>query len=174
MDGSAPITLEPLRLRSPGASSDGTLEFDGCDTLSKLFLARTRALGEKTAHMEKHLGIWHRYSWNDYRETVAKVAGGLAARGLGRGCRVGILSENRKEWVYADMAGQCLGGTVAGIYQTDAPTQCEHIITDAGLQVLFVENDEQLDKFLEIEAQVPDLGLIVVFDMVGRGGLDQP
>ena len=47
MDGSAPISLEPLRLRSPGASSDGTLEFDGCDTLSKLFLARTRVLGDK-------------------------------------------------------------------------------------------------------------------------------
>ena len=174
MDGSAPISLEPLRLRSPGASSDGPLEFDGCDTLSKLFLARTRALGEKTAHMEKHLGIWHRYSWNHYRETVATVAGGLAARGLGRGCRVGILSENRKEWVYADMAGQCLGGTVAGIYQTDAPTQCEHIITDAGLQALFVENDEQLDKFLEIEARVPDLGLVIVFDMDGLEGLDHP
>ena len=84
MDGSAPISLEPLRLRSPGASSDDTLEFDGCDTLSQLFLARTRVLGDKTAHMEKHLGIWHRFSWNHYRETVATVAGGLAARGLGR------------------------------------------------------------------------------------------
>ena len=174
MDGSAPIKGQPMRLRSPGASSDENLFFDGCDTLSKLFLQQTHNLGDQTAHMEKHLGIWHRYSWKDYRESVGQLAGALAGRGLGQGSRIGILSENRKEWVYADMASQCLGGIVAGIYQTDAPSQCEHIISDAALQVLFVENDEQLDKFLEIEAAVPNLELVVVFDMDGLEGLDHP
>lgn len=174
MDGATPIQPEPIRLRSPGANTDDHLTYEGCETLAQLFLARVEQLGDETAHMEKHFGIWHRYSWNDYHAAVAQIAGALSARGVKYGSRLGILSENRKEWVYADMAGHCLGTIVAGIYQTDAPAQCEHIITDAQIQVLFVENDEQLDKYLEIQNSVPSLELVVVMDMDGLDGFEHP
>ncbi len=164
----------PIERRSPAAVTDNRLTFEGHETLAQLFLARTAELGDKTAHMEKHYGIWHSYSWNDYRTAVANIAGALAAQGFGRGSRLGILSENRKEWVYADLAGQCLGAIVTGIYQTDAPVQCEHIIIDASIQVLFVENDEQLDKYLQIQDRVPTLDLVIVFDMDGLENFEHP
>ena len=72
----------PIERRSPAAVTDNRLTFEGHETLAQLFLARTAELGDKTAHMEKHYGIWHSYSWNDYRTAVANIAGALAAQGL--------------------------------------------------------------------------------------------
>ena len=66
-----------------------------------------------------------------------------------------ILSENRKEWAYADMAAQCLGAITVGIYQTDAPSQCDYIINDSQTKFLIVENDEQLDKFPKLRGNAP-------------------
>ena len=174
MDGAVPVRHEVINLKSPGRMSDTLHIVDGCDTVPKLFLKRVAELGETTAHMEKHLGIWESFSWNFYRDQVARIAGALAAGGIERGSRWGILSENRKEWVYADMAGQSLGCISTGIYQTDAPVQCKHIIVDSQAEVLFVENDEQLDKYLEIQDEVPSIKIVIVFDMDGLEGFQHP
>ncbi|MBO9399204.1 long-chain fatty acid--CoA ligase [Shimia sp. R9_3] len=140
---------------------------DGCDTMVRLFQKRCEQLGTRTAHREKDLGIWQSYSWRDYWEHAKWIGMGLRALGLERGEVVSILSEDRKEWLYADMGIQCVGGIASGVYTTDSASQLEYLLRDSGSRFLFVENDEQLDKFLEIEDQASHVVKVIILDQDG-------
>ncbi len=147
--------------------SKGPYFVDGCDTICKLFEKRCLQLGEKTAHREKHLGIWHSYSWSDYYNCARKIGLGLVSLGLKRGDVVSILSEDNKEWLYCDLGIQSVGGITSGVYTTDSPAQLAYLINDSGSKFLFVENDEMLDKYLEIKNEVPTLEKVIIFDRDG-------
>ncbi len=140
---------------------------DGCDTLPKLFLHRCRTLGGRTAHREKHLGIWKSHSWTGFLDAARAIGLGLAALGLKRGEVVSILSEDNKEWIYADLGIQCMGGIVSGVYPTDSAEQVAFLLENSESRFLFVENAEQLDKFLEIRGRVPEVRKCVVLDREG-------
>ncbi len=140
---------------------------DGCDTMVALFQKRCAQLGERTAHREKDLGIWQSHSWSEYWEHAKWIGLGLRALGLERGEVVSILSEDRKEWLYADMGIQCVGGIASGVYTTDSASQLDYLLRDSGSRFLIVENDEQLDKFLEIEAQAPQVTKVIILDQDG-------
>ncbi len=155
-----------------GISSNADLEtgpyfVDGCDTITKLFLSRCRELGEKTAHREKVLGLWRSHSWNDYLIAARRIGLGLVSLGLKRGDVVSILSEDTKEWLYFDLGVQCVGGIASGVYTTDAPTQLAYLLNDSGSRFLVVENDEMLDKYLEIADQVPTLEKVIICQRAG-------
>lgn len=143
---------------------------DGCDTMPKLFLQRCRELGQRTAHREKDYGIWLSYSWADFLEHARLIGLGLYRMGLRRGDVVSILSEDNKEWVYSDMGVQAMGGICSGVYTTDAPAQLRYLMLDSGSKFLIVENDEQLDKYLEIKADVPAVEKVIVLDNDGLHG----
>ncbi len=143
---------------------------DGCDTMPKLFLQRCRELGQRTAHREKDYGIWLSYSWADFLEHARLIGLGLYRLGLRRGDVVSILSEDNKEWVYSDMGIQAMGGICSGVYTTDAPAQLRYLMLDSGSKFLIVENDEQLDKYLEIKADVPGVEKVIVLDNDGLHG----
>lgn len=140
---------------------------DGCDTVAKLFLERCKELSNRTAHREKDYGIWLSYSWWDFYEHAKLIGHGLAALGLGRGDVVSILSEDNKEWVYTDLAVQCMGAITSGIYTTDSASQLTYLVNDSGSRFLFLENDEQLDKFLSVADAMPDLDKVIVYDREG-------
>ncbi|MBO9475927.1 long-chain fatty acid--CoA ligase [Shimia sp. R11_0] len=140
---------------------------DGCDTIVSLFQKRCAQLATRTAHREKDLGIWQSYSWQDYWTHAKWLGLGLRALGLARGEVVSILSEDRKEWLYADMGIQCVGGIASGVYTTDSASQLEYLLRDSGSRFLFVENDEQLDKFLEIEDQASHVEKVIILDQDG-------
>jgi len=80
--------------------------------------------------------------------------------------RFGAVQHNR-EWLYADMGILGAGGVSNGIYPTDAPVQVDYLCSDSATVHLFVEDDEQLDKALEVRANLPKLRKIIVFDMDG-------
>lgn len=143
---------------------------EGCDTTPKLFLKVSRQRGDRIALREKDLGVWQSYSWNDFREQAWCLAHGLRSLGLGAGDIVAILSEDCKEWVWADMGVMLAGGVVCGIYPTSQAPQVQFCLQDSGAKVLFVENEEQLDKYLEIEDSVPDLLAVFYFDGKGLRG----
>ena len=145
----------------------GPYFIDGCDTVPKLFLKRCKDLGERTSHREKDLGIWLSYSWRDYLEHARLIAHGLISLGLKRGDVVSILSEDNKEWVYCDLAVQCAGGVASGIYTTDSASQLSYLVNDSDSRFLFVENDEQLDKFLTVRDEMPGLAKVIVFNREG-------
>ena len=142
-------------------------EVDGCSTMPTLFRKKAQQRGDKVAMREKEFGIWKSYSWLDYLQRARAVAMGLASLGFEPGDVASILSEDNKEWVWSDLGILCAGGVTNGIYPTDAAKQCAYIINDSNSSFLFVENDEQLDKYLEMKAQLPQLKKVIVYDMEG-------
>ncbi|MBD3664961.1 AMP-dependent synthetase/ligase [Sulfitobacter aestuariivivens] len=140
---------------------------DGFDTLPKMFMDRCRALTTQTAHREKDFGIWLEHSWTDYFERARLIGLGLYDLGMRRGDVVSILSEDNKEWIYTDMGVQCMGGIVSGVYTTDSAAQLEYLVNDSTSSYLFVENDEQLDKYLSVKAKMPGLKKVIVYDRTG-------
>ena len=144
----------------------------GCDTVPKLFMKVSAERGDRIAMREKDFGIWQSYSWSDYREYALAIANGLLSLGLQRGDVVSIQSEDCKEWLFADLGGLLAGGVVNGVYPTYQSRQVEHALTDSSCRFLFVEDEEQLDKFLEIEDRIPDVEKVFVFDWKGLRGFE--
>jgi long-chain acyl-CoA synthetase len=145
----------------------GPFYFDGCDTLAKLFRQRCQELKTKVAHREKDYGIWLAYTWNDFYEHARLIGLGLVALGLKRGEVVSILSEDNKEWIYTDLGVQSVGGISSGVYTTDSSKQLAYLVNDSDSRFLFVENDEQLDKYLSVKDQMPGLAKVIVYDREG-------
>ena len=150
------------------------IRIDGCDTVAKLFRKRCEELGDRTAHREKSLGLWQDYSWADFLDCARAIGLGLVELGLRRGEVVSILAEDNKEWIYADIGIQCVGGIASGIYPTDSAEQVRYLLDDSASRFVLVDNDEQLDKFLEIRDQVPGIVKCIVFDRDGLHGLSDP
>jgi long-chain acyl-CoA synthetase len=144
---------------------------DGCDTIPKLFLKKSVERGDKVAMREKDFGIWQSYTWDDFRERAMEVAHGLLALGLRAGDVVSIQSEDCKEWVFADLGIMLCGGVVNGVYPTYQSNQVSYTLNDSNCRFLFVEDEEQLDKYLEVEAELPHIERVIVFDWKGLRGL---
>ena len=144
------------------------------DTIPEVFWNAVRLRGEKTFMREKKLGIWRAWSWNQTGAAVREIAMGLASLGFETGDCASILSNTVVEWVLADLAVLSAGGVSNGIYPTDAPSQVHYLCEDSRSTILFVEDEEQLDKALEVRAQLPLLRWIVVFDMEGLARFDDP
>jgi long-chain acyl-CoA synthetase len=142
----------------------------GQDTLPKLFRQVVRERGDAVAMREKHLGIWRSISWRQYGLRAKHVGLGLVALGLRPKDVVSVIAENCPEWLYTDLGTMSVGGVTNGIYTTDSAKQVEYIVNDSGTRFLFAENEEQLDKILEVRARCPRLVKIIVFDMEGLRG----
>ncbi|MBX3707854.1 MAG: AMP-binding protein [Pseudomonadales bacterium] len=147
---------------------------DGCRTVSALFAKRVHERAAKVALREKDLGIWNEYTWADWGEQAMLVGLGLKALGLERGDVCSVAAEICKEWLFADLGIIGVGGVTNGVYPTDSPTQVEYLINDSGTRFYFAEDEEQLDKVLEVRARTPSLVRIIVFDMEGLRNLRDP
>jgi long-chain acyl-CoA synthetase len=144
------------------------------DTIPAMFWNGVDKRGTNVWMRQKKLGIWRAWSWAKTGEAVREIAGGLMSLGLAQGETVSILSNTVIEWVLADLAVLSCGGVSNGIYPTDAGPQVQYLCEDSRTRILFVEDDEQLDKALEVRPQLPKLTKIVVFDMEGLRDLDDP
>jgi long-chain acyl-CoA synthetase len=128
----------------------------------------------KTFCRQKDFGIWKAVSWTELGQVAREIGMGLAALGYQPGEVVTIQSNTNKEWVFADLGALGAGGVVNGIYPTDAAAQTEYLLADSGSTFAFVEDDEQLDKVLEVRARLPRLKKIFVFDMDALQELNDP
>jgi long-chain acyl-CoA synthetase len=144
------------------------------DTIPAMFWNGVGKRGTQVWMRQKELGIWRAWSWAKTGEAVREIAGGLMSLGLAHGDTVSVLSNTVIEWVLADLAVLSCGGVSNGIYPTDAASQVQYLCEDSHTRFLFVEDDEQLDKALEVRPQLPQLAKIVVFDMEGLRELDDP
>ncbi|MDP2817275.1 MAG: long-chain fatty acid--CoA ligase [Polaromonas sp.] len=143
------------------------------ETIPALFWNGVRQRQDKVWMRQKKLGIWRSWSWNQTGEAVREIAGGLMSLGFARGECASILSNTLIEWVLADLAVLSCGGVSNGIYPTDAASQVHYLCEDSATRILFVEDDEQLDKALEVRSQLASLRKIVVFDMEGLRDLNE-
>ncbi|MGD8202329.1 AMP-dependent synthetase/ligase [Ornithinimicrobium sp. W1679] len=135
--------------------------------LPRLLRAAAAEDGGRTALREKRFGLWQDITWSDYLLNVEQVAFGLAALGVGPGDRVAVQSENRPEWLYADVATNALRAMTVGFYPTNPVTEVEYLLRDSGARVLFAEDQEQVDKALETIDAVPTLEWVVHLDSRG-------
>ena len=110
--------------------------------------ARTNPAGVALRH--KHLGISQEYTWADYSDAVRKAGLALRALGVGPGESVAVLSENRPEWVFADVGTQGIGAVAAGIYPTSPAPEVRYILEHSEAKVLIAEDEEQYDKAVEV------------------------
>ena len=141
--------------------------FMACDTPQKVFLMRCSTWATQPALRHKRRGLWQTTSWASYLANTRAGGLALAAMGLQRGEVVCVLAENRPEWLYADMGAQCMGLIGNGIYPTASPEQVAFILQHSLARVLFVENQEQLEKALRVRDICPDLLRIVVMEREG-------
>ena len=142
------------------------------DTIPAIFWNAVKQRGPRVWMRQKHLGLWRSWTWDQTATAVQEIAGGLISLGFAPGECASILANTVVEWVWADLAVLSAGGVSNGIYPTDAASQVHYLCDDSRTSVLFVEDDEQLDKALEVRAQLPGLRKIVVFNMEGLRGLD--
>ena len=144
------------------------------ETLPKSFVLSCKTRGEKPAMREKLYGIWNAISWNEWLERARAITYALHSSGFRPGNVGSVLANTVPEWNYADFGILCAGGVSSGIYPTDSAKQVEYLLNDSSTMVLFVEDDEQLDKALEVRERCPTLKKIVVFDMEGLATFDDP
>lgn len=133
---------------------------------------------------EKRLGLWREITWRDYWHNVVAVALELENLGVTAGDAVAILSDNRPEWLFADLGAQLLGALAVGIYQTNPPEDVAYILTHSRAKVLIAEDQEQVDKALAavsapraeptVSNQTPTLTSLVVIDPRGTRHYDDP
>ena len=137
------------------------------ETIPAMFWNAVKQRGPHIWMRQKHLGLWRSQTWNQTATAVGEIAGGLMSLGFAKGECASILANTVVEWVWADLAVLSCGGVSNGIYPTDAASQVNYLCEDSRTTILFVEDDEQLDKALEVRDQLPGLRKIVVFDMEG-------
>jgi long-chain acyl-CoA synthetase len=141
-------------------------------TLLSLFRDRVRHSPNRVALRDKHLGLWREYTWADYFARTRALGLGLLELGLRPGDKVGIHSEDRPEWLFAELGVQAVGGVSVGIYPTNPVAEVEYILGHAGARFLIAEDQEQVDKALA--AQLPDLEHVIVIDLKGLRGYPDP
>jgi long-chain acyl-CoA synthetase len=140
---------------------------------------RSASRPNEVAMRAKVYGVWRDVTWSDYWTTVRTVGHGLLALGVVPGDRVAVLAENRREWVYSDLGTVAVRAATVGLYATNPWPEVRHILANSGAKVLVAEDQEQVDKVLDILADDPDalpvLERVVYLEPRGiRGHYDQP
>ena len=143
------------------------------DTVPRMFWHGVQTRGERPFCRQKELGIWKEVTWDELGRIAREIGMGLVSLGYEPGEVTSILANTRQEWVYADLGALGAAGVVNGIYPTDSQAQVEYLMTDSGSVFVFVEDDEQLDKLLEIRGRLPRLRKIIVIDMEGLDELNE-
>ena len=144
------------------------------DSVPRIFLDAVKKYGDRVAFRHKEFGIWRDISWNEYHDNARYIALAMMQMGLKKGDRVAIIGENCPEWVFVNMATLLAGGATVGVYATNAWEQCQYVINHSDTKFFFMENEEQLDKWLQFKDNAPTLEKVVVWDLKGLRGFKDP
>jgi len=143
-------------------------------SVPSVFLEAVKKWGKRVALRKKEYGLWHDISWQDYYQNVQYVACALMSLGLKKGDCAAIIGDNCPEWIYASVGIQSCGAAAAGVYATNAWQQVEYVVANSDAKIFFVENEEQLDKWLHFRKRVPALKKVIVWDTEGLRQFDDP
>ena len=147
----------------------------GDDTFPKLLVRNARVMGERVALREKEFGIWQSFTWREYHDHVRDLAAGLVGLGLGRGDKVAIIGDNRPEWVWSEIAAQAVGAASVGIYQDSNLSEVAYVIDHCDASVVVAEDQEQVDKILEmLDEKLPKVRHVVYTDPRGLRNYRHP
>ncbi|HEY6107119.1 MAG TPA: AMP-binding protein, partial [Anaeromyxobacteraceae bacterium] len=121
------------------------------DTLPKLLRERAGLHPRRVALREKEFGIWQCVSWADYLGRARRFCLGLKALGVSRGDKVAILSENRREWLCAELGAMSAGAVGVGVYPTSPSNEVRYVVDHSEAVAVVAEDQEQVDKILSVE-----------------------
>ena len=144
------------------------------DTYPKLLRLNAREHGAEIAMREKDLGLWRLFTWNDYQKRVHDFALGMLELGIGRGDVIGIIGDNRPDWVAAEIATHALGALSLGLYRDVLDEEAAYLLNYGEAKLVFAEDEEQVDKLLGLADRVPKLKHIVYSDPRGMRKYDDP
>jgi long-chain acyl-CoA synthetase len=139
----------------------------GTTTIPGRIRAHAQADPSRVCMREKRFGIWQDITWAEYWEHVELVGHALASLGVEPGDRVAVHSENRPEWLYADVGTVAIRAITMGLYPTNPAPEVAYLLQDSGSKVLIAEDQEQVDKALAVEGDCPDLDWIVYLEPRG-------
>ncbi len=137
------------------------------DTFPRLLLNHAVVRGDRPATREKYLGIWQTWNWSQVAEEVRAMACGLAELGFKRGDNLALIGDNRPRLYWAMCAAQMLGGVALPLYQDAVAAEMVFVLQDAEVKFAIVEDQEQVDKLMEIKGQCPCLEHILYDDPRG-------
>jgi long-chain acyl-CoA synthetase len=136
-------------------------------TIASRVRERAAQMPDRIALREKDYGIWQEVSWTEYWERVQLVGHALIALGVEPGDRVAVHSENRREWLYTDLGTVAVRGMTVGLYPTNPSAEVAYLLSNSGSKILIAEDQEQVDKTLEVLDQLPDLERIIYLEPRG-------
>ncbi|MDX9787309.1 MAG: AMP-binding protein [Desulfobacterales bacterium] len=139
-------------------------------SIPQLLRWRVNTSGDKIALREKDFGVWNCYSWNQYYDFVRKVGLGLRKIGFEKGDRLATISDNIPEVLYVAIGAQAVGGISAGIYQTSLPHEIGSILDYLGVSIVFCNDQEQVDKVVEVRDKIPNVKKVIYEDPRGMRG----
>ena len=131
------------------------------DTFPKLLVERALTCGSQPAYREKEFGIWQTYDWSRVAREVELFAAGLADLGFRRGDRLIVAGYNRPRLYWSMCAAQSLGGMPVPVYQDSVVEELSYVVEHAGAHFAIAEDQEQIDKLLEIKRSVPSLSVLI-------------
>jgi long-chain acyl-CoA synthetase len=146
----------------------------GDTTFPRLLLGHAERRPGADAIREKALGIWQAWTWSRLQDEVMALAGALAAQGLARGECVALIGENRPRLYAAMIAVQVLGGVPVPMYQDAVAQEMVYVLRDAAIRFALVEDQEQVDKLLEVRGECPMLAAVVYDDPRGLRHYEEP
>jgi len=144
------------------------------DTLPKLLLHNAEHWPGEVAMREKEFGIWNEFTWSDYRDRVKEIALGLIELGVRRGEVVSFIGKNRPEMVWSELAIHSIGCMSLGIYHDAMPQEVAYLVDYAAVRVVLAEDEEQVDKLLEVAENSRSIERIVYFDPRGMRKYHDP
>ena len=136
-------------------------------TLPQMLRERARQDAQRVAIRQKDFGIWKPFTWAQYYERSCHFGLGLLALGLPVGGHVGVIAENRIEWVLAQMGAGLVGAVTVGVYPTSPSPEVAYVVGHADISIMVCEDQEQTDKVLEALAELPRLQKIIVMETKG-------
>jgi len=143
-------------------------------TIPHVFNETVNQNGSRVALRTKKFGLWHDITWNEYHDRAKKIGCALVSMGFKTGDAACIIGDNCIEWVMADLGIQCVGGVSVGVYATNAWQQVEYVVNHCDARFLFVENEEQLDKWLMFRENASLLKKVIVWDTKGLLAFNDP
>lgn len=136
-------------------------------TLPQMLRERARTDAQRIAIRQKDFGIWKPFTWAQYHQRASHFGLGLRALGLPAGGPVGVISENRIEWVLAQMGAGLVGAVTVGVYPTSPTNEVAYVVGHADIEIMVCEDQEQTDKLLAALPDLPRLKKIVVMETKG-------
>ena len=143
-------------------------------TFPQLLLKHAAERPTAPALREKEYGIWQTWTWKDAAQTVRHLGCGLLALGFQRGQNLALVGDNRPHLYMSMVAVQSIGGVPIPLYQDAVASEMAFVMEDAEVQFLFAENQEQVDKLLEVRETVPGMAHIIYDDPRGLRNYDHP